>query len=141
MDIRVFTFLALLLTVNFAHSVHVSGTIDKNKMFFYRKLPVTPSVRTTIDYTISYPEIFMVHKGQYPLMGIYTEFPKVNVDRNCSKIRYVQLRNENLHPHLKVGRYRTTSCELSAGDDTVNCSGRVTVQDYIPRNFYLSFGL
>ena len=79
MDIRVFTFLALLSTVNFTHSVHVSGTIDQNKTFFYQRLPVTSSVRTTINYTVSYPEISMMHKDQYPLMGIYTEFPKVNM--------------------------------------------------------------
>ena len=140
MDVRTFIFFVLLPPLNFAHSVHVSGTIDQNKTFFYRKLPVTPSVRATINYVISYKQRSIVHKGRYPLMGIYTEFPKVNIDRHCSKIRYAQLRNENLHPHLKVGQYRTTTCELSAGDDIVNCSGRVTVQDYIPRNFYLSFG-
>ena len=72
-------------------------------------------------------------------MGIYTAYPKINTDNRCSKILYGQLRNENLHPILRVGRYRTTTCELS-GPDTVNCRGRVTVQDYIPRNFYLTFG-
>ena len=136
MDVRTFIFLVLLPPLNFTNSVHVSGTIDQNIRFFYRKLPVPKSVRATINYVISYKQRF----SRYPLMGIYTKFPKVNNDRHCSKIRYAQLRNENLHPHLKVGRYGTTTCELSAGDYTVNCRGRVTVQDYIPRNFHLTFG-
>ena len=73
------------------------------------------------------------------MMGIYTTYPKINIDNRCSKIFYGQLHNENLHPILREGLYRTTTCELS-GPDTVNCRGRVTVQDYIPRNFYLTFG-
>ena len=141
MDVGTFIILVVIPPLNFAHSVHVSGTIEQNKTFFYRKLPVTPSVHATINYVISYKQRSIVHKSQYPLMGIYTEFPKVNIDRHCSKIRYAQLRNENLHPHLRLHRpYRTTSCEISEGDDTVNCRGRVHVQDYKPRNFYLTFG-
>ena len=75
----------------------------------------------------------------YPIMGIYTAYPKINIDNRCSKILYGQLHNENLHHILRVGRYRTTTCEMS-GSDTVNCRGRVNIQDYMPSNFYLSFG-
>ena len=72
-------------------------------------------------------------------MGIYTAYPKINIDNHCSKILYGPLSNENLHPILRFGHYRTITCELS-GSNTVNCRGRVTVQDYIPRNFYVTFG-
>ena len=100
------------------------------------KLPVTPSVRSTIEFNISYRQSSMEYK--YPIMGIYTEYPKINIGKRCSYVQFGQLRNENLHPVLKVGQYRTTRCELS-GADTVNCTGRVNIQDYIPRNFYLTF--
>ena len=72
-------------------------------------------------------------------MGIYTTYPEVNIEKRCSYIRYGQLRNENLHPHLRVGRYRTTTCTL-CGADNVKCKGIVSIQDYIPRKFYLTFG-
>ena len=116
---------------------HFSGIISKNMKFFYRKLQVAPSVRATIDFTVSYLPRSMHYN--YPIMGIYTTYPIIKVDNRCSKILYGQLRNENLHPILRVGRYRTTTCELS-GADVVDCSGRVTVQDYIPRSFHLTFG-
>ena len=136
MDLTVCTLLVVLSQLSVTHSEHVSGIISKNITFFYRKLPVAPSVHATIDFTVSYLPRSMHYK--YPTMGIYTVYPKINIDNRCSKILYGQLRNENLHPILRVGHYRTI-CKLS-GSDTVNCRGRVTVQDYIPSNFYLTFG-
>ena len=105
--------------------------------FLYRKLPVAPSIRAIVEFSVSYLKSSMRHK--YPLMGIYTEYPELNIEKSCSYQHYGQLHNEDLHPILRVGHYRTTSRELS-GADTVNCRGRVTVQDYIPRNFHLTFG-
>ena len=119
------------------HSTYVSGIITENTTFFYRKLPVAPSIRATIEFNISYSQSSMANR--YPSMGIYTTYPKLNIDKRCSYIGYGQLYNENLHPELRVGRYRTTTCMMS-GTDTVNCSRRVPVQDFMPRNFYLSFG-
>ena len=98
---------------------------------------MTPSTRVIVEFSVSYLKSSMRHK--YPLMGIYTEYPKLNIEKRCSYQPYGQLRNENMHPFLRVGPYRTTTCELS-GADTVNCRGRVTVQDYIPRDFHLTFG-
>ena len=136
MDARLCMLLVLLLHFNFSHSVHIFGTITENTTFFYRKLPVAPSVRATLVFYISYSQRSM--GKTYPSMGLYTTYPKLNIDKSCSYQQFGQLRNENLHPFLRVGRYRTTTCELS-GADIVNCRGRVTVQDYIPRNFYLTF--
>ena len=137
MDARLCMLLVLLLHCNFSHSVHIFGTITENITFFYRKLPVARSVRATLVFYISYSQRSM--GKTYPSMGLYTTYPKLNIDKSCSYQQFGQLRNENLHPFLRVGRYRTTTCELS-GADIVNCRGRVTVQDYIPRNFYLTFG-
>ena len=137
MDLTVGTLLVVLSQLSVTLSTHVSGIISENMTFFYQKLPVAPSVRATIEFNISYSECSM---GQmYPSMGIYTEYPNLNIEKRCSYQQYGQLCNEDLHPHLKVGTYRTTTCELS-GSCTVNCRGRVVVQDYMPRSFSLYFG-
>ena len=137
MEVKVYRLLVILSQISVIFSTHVSGTIMDNVTFFYRKLLVAPSVRATIEFNVSYSQTST--GDSYPLMGIYTEYPATNIEKRCSYMRYGQLHNENLHPLLRVGQYRTTTCELSE-DDTVNCRGRVYVQDYIQRNFYLSFG-
>ena len=137
MDARFCRLLVLLTQCNIIQSEQVSGTITENVTFFYRKLPVAPSVPATIAFSVSYQIGTISYK--YPSMGIYTKYPTVNIEKICSNVTYAQLRNENLHPFLKVGRYRTTTCEMS-GADTVDCRGKVAVQDYIPSNFYLTFG-
>ena len=135
-----FTLLVFLIQFSIIHSVDVNGTIIENITFFYRKLPVEPSRLATIEFKVVYLQSSMKDKNSYPLMGIYTGYPKINIEKRCSFIRYGQQRNENLHPHLRVGRrYRGTTCEIF-GAHTVNCRGRINIQDYIPRNFYLSFG-
>ena len=139
MDVKAFTLLMFVSQFKTIHSTDVSGIITENVTFFYRKLPVAPSMRATIEFNISYSQSSMRGKRPWPLMGIYTEYPTINIQERCSKIIYGQLHNENLHPFLRIPEYRTTKCELS-GSDTVNCRGKVTVQDFIPRNFSLSFG-
>ena len=139
MDIKPFTLLVVLSQLSVTHSAHVSGTITEDTTFFYRKLPVAPSIRATIEFSVSYSQSSMRGKRPFPLMGIYTEYPTVNMEKRCSYIQYAQLHNQDLHPYLRVGQYRTTTCEMS-GSDTVNCRGRVTVQDYMPRDFHLTFG-
>ena len=139
MDLKFFMLLVLVSQFRFTHSehVHVSGIITENTRFFYRKLHVTPSVRAAIEFNVSY--IKSLVKNLYPLMGIYTNYPKRNIDKQCSFINFGQLYNENLHPNLKTYGYRSTTCEMS-GADNVTCRGRFHIQDYIPRNFSLSFG-
>ena len=137
MEVRLCTVLVIVLQPRFTHSAHVSGTITDDITLFYRKLLVAPSLRATIEFNISYRQSSM--DGNYPLMGIYIEYPTINIGEGCSRITYGQLRNENLHPYLRLGRYRTTICALSASD-TVSCTGRVRIQDFKPRNFYLTFG-
>ena len=140
MDVR-FSILLLLFSLlsqfGFTQTVYVDGIISDNTTFFYRKLPVVPSVRATIEFSVCH-RLGSVNY-EYPIMGIDTTYPEVNIRKRCSNKSHGQLRNEILHPFLRVGRYRTTTCKL-VGVNTVNCRGRVNVQDYIPRTFYLSFG-
>ena len=114
MDFKTDTLLVLLLLLGITHSEHVSGAITENTTFFYRMLPVTPAISTTIEFNILYDRSSERYK--YPLMGIYTEYPKINIEKRCSRVRYGQLRNENLHPYLRVGKYRTTTCRLSGAN-------------------------
>ena len=100
-DLTVCMLLVVLSQFNFCHSAHVSGIITENVTFFYRKLPVTPSVRATIEFSVSHQIGTINYKC--PSMGIYTKYPTVNIEKRCSDVTYGQLRNENLHPHLKVG--------------------------------------
>ena len=132
MNIGFCILLLQLLQLSVSECTHMSGRIMEYNTFFYRKLPVTPSVRTTIEFSVSYQWNSM--RYNYPSMDIYTEYPQVNIDKRCSYVNFGQLRNENLHPYLKLGRYRTTTCKLS-GVDTMNCRGKVKIRDYTPSNF------
>ena len=139
MDAVLYILLVQLLQLSVADSAHVFGTIADNVTFFYRKLQVPPSISVVIEFRVSYLQRYKVIKYSHPLMGIYTNCPKINIEKRCSFVRFGQLRNEKLHPRLGVSQLGTNRCDLSGGN-TMNCRGRVTAQDYIPRNFYLTFG-
>ena len=121
MDLKFSMLLVLVSQFRFNCCAHVSGIIIENARPFYRKLHVTPSVRATIEFNVSY--IKSLVKNLYPLMGIYTNYPKRNIDKQCSFIKFGQLHNENLHPYLKTYGYRSTRCEMF-GADVVTCRGR-----------------
>ena len=89
-------------------------------------------LRATIDFNVSFIELAFKH----PVISMYMVYPAIGVDKGCSDIddRYV------LHEHLDPGRNDSSATCRSSKSGTVNCKGRVTVQDYIPRNFSLSFG-
>ena len=81
------------------------------------------------------PELYK-RETFFSLDGFTHHYPKIDIDKRCSYIVFEQLRNENLRPSLEVGSYGTTTCELS-GADTVSCTGRVNVQDYIQDTFII----
>ena len=140
MDIRLLLLFIILPQIIFTTSNFLSGSIHDNTLFYYRKLHVASSISTTIQFNVSYPRSSIRYQDHhYPLMGIYTTYPAINIDKQCSYIRYGQFRNEFLHPHLRLGKNRAIICN-SSGADTVNCTGQINIQDYIPRNFYLTFG-
>ena len=65
----------LLVQINVILSADVSGTITENMTFFYRKLPVAPSIRANIEFSVFYSQRSMAYK--YPSIGIYTNYPKI----------------------------------------------------------------
>ena len=138
-DLKICTILIILSHLRITHSDHVFGTVTKNVTFFYRKLPVAPSTSSIIEFTISYIQRSVGIK--YSRMGIYTAYPKENIDKRCYYTQYGQLRNEDLYSSLGVGNHKRSVCYLSGADkSTVTCQGRVNIQDFMPRNFYLCFG-
>ena len=54
---------------------------------------------------------------------------------------YGQVGNRDLHPVMTTDKYdsRDLSCEVDS-IDVIHCTGYITVQDFIPRNFSFSFG-
>ena len=137
MDVKFYILLVLSSQIKSTCGVHISGIIDANTTFFYRKLPVALSVSATIEFSVSYRKSLV--RDKFPTMSILTTYPKLNIEKKCSYISFGQFHNESLHTSLRLSGYRHTRCELS-GADTVNCTGKFAVQDYIPRNFYLTFG-
>ena len=135
MGVKVWTISILLYQHSFSDNAHITGIINYKTTFYYRKLPVAPSIRATIDFSVSYPK----YSYKEPVINFYMVYPAINIEKRCSYKRYGQFHNRNLHEHLSVGQHETAICTWS-GVDTVSSRGRVTVQDYIPRNFSLSFG-
>ena len=77
------------------------------------------------------------------VLDIYTTEYDKNLRTNCSKDGFGQLRNENLHTPLfnRYKPYRFTTCKLDEKySGILQCKGRTTIQDYIPRRYGFSFG-
>ena len=71
------------------------------------------------------------------MMDIYTTKDHLNFRKQCSALHFGQLLNDKLHINLDVISKRS-GCEMSNGMTT--CKGTRTIQDYIPRHYYASYG-
>ena len=60
------------------------------------------------------------------------------LQKQCSFLHYGQLLNDKLHEPLNIRSNRETACKISG--QTLICSGVKTIQDYKPRDYYLSIG-
>ena len=126
-------------------SLTIYDTIESDTEFHYRELSAFPSKLATIKYNITYNYTAALLQCSlcYPRFEIYTTLDDSNFQNNCSSDVYGQLRNENLHTPLKLRSkpYRFTNCALDSKDtDIIHCNGKITIQDYIPRNYGFSFG-
>ena len=116
-----------------------TGTIMENTTFYHRVFPVFSSKLVTIQYYIAHDE----HQGN-PVLYFYTTENHKDLQTRCIGSRYGQLRNENLwiplysrsEPFKKV---RRPKC-ITDKDQRVHCSGKTTIQDYIPRKYAFSIG-
>ena len=140
---RIFFGLLVLTQFELYFSVTVSsisGRISENVTFIHKTFPILPSKRAIIQVDVSYPDRLLGLYGKWPMMGIYTTQDHVNIRKRCTYFSYGQVGNRDLHPSLTfyLNYSRTLKCRLIAHN--INCTGTITVQDYLPRKFSFSFG-
>ena len=115
----------------YIHSLSVSGRIENDTTFFYRKIPTdSPLSSATIDYTVTFPIGL-----EYVNFGVYTTKDHINLQKRCTYHMYEQLGNKKMQTELDHHR---NSCILSR--DKLSCQSRIMVWDYRPRKFGFSFG-
>ena len=143
LDIMLFT-----MVQNVKSDVTVLGQIKEETGFYYQRFSEFLSKMATIEYTITFNktniDLHCVNGAKCTVrLDIYTSQEDQNFRTNCSNNGFGQLRNENLHPPLKLRHkpYRFTKCALDDTDsDILHCKGGTTIQDYIPRNYGFSSG-
>ena len=146
MDVRIFIVLVVVSTqlkLTCSFKTTIGGEISDDVPFIYKKFPVPPSKRAIIEVNVSFPERYIVEQNQYPRMIIYTTKDHINIRSNkqCTQVGYGQLGNRKMLIRIKYerGRYQIHRC-LKESDDNIHCTGNITIQDFIPRNFSFSFG-
>ena len=95
--------------------VTISGVVTTDTSFYYRRFQTFPSKLATLDYSVTFNLTRIKHqrdaKGCNVILDIYTTEYDKNLNTNCSKDGFGQLRNENLwtplhlryHPYKKTG--------------------------------------
>ena len=113
----------------------LSSAISDGVTFIHKTFPVPPSMRAIIEYHVYYPKNAWMKWRHYPMIGIYTTPDHINIRNQCTKIHHGQVQNSNLHAHLREDVCKTEP------SDKIHCSDRITIQDFVPRNFSFSIGL
>ena len=142
-----FIYVLFLLPNMVTNKVTISDVVTTDTSFYYRRFQTFPSKLATLEYSVMFNLTKVKHqrcaKGCNVILDIYTTECDKNLNTNCSKDGFGQLRNENLWTplHLRYHPYRFTICKLDQKDsDMLHCEGRTTIQDYIPRKYGFSFG-
>ena len=142
--------LILILFPNIAtDSVTLSDVVTTDTSFYCRRFETFPSKLATLEYSVMF-NMTKINRhcdadgcNVRSVLDIYTTEYDKNLQTNCSKDGFGQLRNENLHTPLyhRYKPYRFTTCKLDEKySDILHCEGRTTIQDYIPRKYGFSFG-
>ena len=104
------------------NKVTISDVITTDMSFYYRRLETFPSKLATLEYSVTFNYTKVKHqrdtKGCNVILDIYTTEYDRNLETNCSKDGFGQLRNENLWTplHLRYHPYRFTTCKLDGKD-------------------------
>ena len=113
-----------------------SGIIVENTTFFYKKFPTSKLV--TLEYNITYNKYLL---GYFPVLYIYTTENHSDLHTECISSDYGKLRNEDfwipLNPRLIPYRQNTVCVEKQL---KIHCSGKITIQENIPRKLSFSVG-
>ena len=141
MDVNILILLVILTQQGAAGSISVSGVISEDITFLHKTFPVSPSMRAIIEVDVTYPISSVRKQGIDPVMGIYTTNDHINIQKQCIHIRYGQLKNSFLHRPIRLddSELKPPKC-LEQPQGTIHCTGKIIVQDFIPRNFSFSFG-
>ena len=139
--------LLFLLPKMVSQKMTISDVVTTDTSFYYRQFETFPARLATLEYSITFNMTRIKYQcngsGCSVILDIYTTQHDKNLQTNCSNDSFGQLKNENLRIPLKVRYhpYRLTTCKLEDLDlDMLNCEGRTTIQDYIPRKYGFSFG-
>ena len=130
MDFAQYFLIIMCFELSEMHSV--SDTIT-DVPFYFRQLSEYPSKLVTIEYTINFTIVEPTIQ-----MDFYTTKDHINLKRNCSALHYGQLLNDKLHIILHKDSSRRNNCKIN--QNRMFCNGIKKIQDYIPRNYYVSFG-
>ena len=142
MDAKLFIVLSFLTQCNRTQCVtlapfsSVSASVSEDENFIHETFPVEPSKSAIIGI-----DIFLPNRIPFPVwLGIYTTEDHVNIEKQCTESVYGQVRNRDLHLEISSSKYSRLLRCYSISKYTTHCTGNVTVQDFIPRNFSFSFG-
>ena len=117
----------------YSTATSISGEVLEDVTFIYNTFPGPPSRKVTIEYSVSF---YFSRHVDYFILGIYTTPDHVNIQKNCTNRFYGQVRNTAMHQYFG---YEHNYCDPGE-NSTHHCTGNITVQDFIPRNFSFSFG-
>ena len=138
-----------------ATNVTISDHIETDKTFYFHKLSLLSSKLATIDYSVNVNVtdigIKCVEYKTCLYLDIYTTEDNQNLKTRCVTNIYGQLRNENLHIPMRLTDMpnlinpgspdKFNKCKMDDDDSSIIfCTGRITIQDYLPRNYGFSFG-
>ena len=135
MSKALFAIAHLCLKFQEAELDYINGEIEDHVGFYFRKLSDFPSKIATIGFSV-----YSSLSKPFATLIFYTLEEKVNenVQKKCSEFAYGQFYNENMVVILTKHTARKQNCKEV--DDMVHCSGTTVIQDFLPRNYYFSFG-
>ena len=113
----------------------ISHIIAEKETFYHRQLSKFPSTTVTI-------EVSLTNVGWNQQLNFYLfDNKEFKIERNCSIRDLVpaQLRNENFHIPLRTYGYKYITCQFE--NNTSSCHGKMTIQDFEPRNVGFSLGI
>ena len=113
-------------------SVSLIGSVSMETTFYYEEFPTSSSRLAVLDYWLSFP---VQTEEDYFNVFLHTTQNHPNLDNRCSVRAFGQVRNVDLHVTCDSD-YRACS---RIGSKLI-CNSSITVQDYKPRHFGVSFG-
>ena len=124
-----FTYLSIKL--RWIETRYISGVVKEDVGFYFLKLSEYPSRLATIKFSLKYTPPITLFAVLY--MNIYTVKENINQQKQCTELHYGQFLNDKMSALFSRKR-----CKKIKG--VTYCSYRLRIQDYIPRNYYISLG-